>query len=554
MKNKSNLFFQYSTDRFLEVLDAYQNVLCDESFKSISQIEMGDCNFIDINQPTRKELVKTDDKNLINLLKYGKAYIDTPPLIHPVFVKEVAEILKLTVSELLSLANYKVALIDDEIIKRNIYDDLLNTGPYFIKSLLESKENTFHKSGRVIDYSQLVITKIPLLPIDKRLFICDSFTHSIPGVDNLDYQLIFNISKELLENETNKNSFFVNAHTFLQHYFEELIVSVSDDLKCYRWDTLKQVKKIRNKTDVKNVLEEKTTQVFNLSDNTLYVPLYREHCLEEEPNTPIAISYLGNSRVCIQFSKEVVFYDTLNQKAEKKINVKCFKLHDVNDQKKIMQFYGCQDDEHHQFSDFIHYDLTSEVWFTGMIEGFNYIELSHLIEQKKLIDYQNNIDIILHELASYPTKKIDSACKKYTWIVDKYNNGGLYNLKFGLCVVITDDLYEFLDAEVPVLKPNKVFLNVNNEIKEKIFQTQKNNQFELGALVVKDDVWLLLKDNVLYNKHKPILEIDFPYTCAAFNKVASKLFLCNPIGMLIIETEDSFLEKELIYRYINFSE
>ncbi|WP_103069647.1 hypothetical protein [Aquimarina sediminis] len=540
-------FFQYSTDKFVEVRNAYTHILNSEDTVSLDEIGLNNKRFVYYGQSGQKnhnENSSSDKKDIVEVLESNRVYIKTPPLIHPAFVKEIAEILNLSIKDLFGIANYEVAIIEGKRITRNVYDKPVNTGPYHIKSMLESKNK---------DSSSLMITRIPLLPIQKRPFLPCLFDHTIPGVDNLNYQLLSTISKELLAVTGHKDLFFANSHKALQQYFEELIVSINEKLQDDRWSTIKQVREIKGEVVNSHQNDTEIAKIISPLDEFIYVPLYREDIQEEMQNIPIDVLYLDKSMICIQYPHNIIFYNFTNQKIETEIEVECFQLCDINIQKKIIQFFGNLDEDKHQMSDFIHYNVDSKEWFTGEFEEFSYVEFSHQIEKQRLIDYKNDIEFYLHELATFPSKKIRSTCSKYMWITDKYNNGGVFCLKSGLCVFFANNLGLHLNRALPILKPKECLsiIESNAALEDQLYGYQKSNQFELGALIVFEKKHLLLCDTILYHNGQPILEIAFPYSCAGFNRDASQLFLISTIGIIIMDIR-CFLEVNTIkYDFID---
>jgi len=550
MNNKLELFFQYSTDSFSQIWNVYQHVL-KEDFTALSNTDMDDENFIYFGQPILSQKNKKIKKELIDLLKSGKIFIKTPPLIHPAFIKKISEILKILEIEILEVAAYQAAIIDGQIVKRNKYDEIINTGPYFIKTLLESKRDTIRINNKVVNVSEFLITRIPVLPINERWFLEDFLGNSFPGVDNIYYQLIWTISRQLLENEEYQDSSFANSHNFLQQYFEELIVTIQYNFQNNRWNTLNKVREFRK---IKGIGENigKIRKVEKPSRKSLYVPSYKEYCLTESNTIPIDCLYTDESRLCIQFPDRIIFYDFINHKEEKITSTPCYKLKEIDIQKEYIQLYGCQDEEKHLITDFIHYDFKSKQWYTGHFDNFKYYELSHQLERQKLIDYKNGVEFFIKELATYPIKKIQSVCNQYMWINDKYGLGGLYNLETGIALVVKESPDVFLDLEIPLYEIKEFFDVIEDDIvlKKNLYRLQKMKQFDLGTLAIIHKRWIMLHDNILYVNDKAIIKIDFPYTSATFNRTASKLILVNSLAIVIIEINDYINKRKKNYSFI----
>ncbi len=557
MDNNLNLFYQYSTSNFFTVWSIYQNVLNNKACISLSETRLYNEKFIYFGQPKWgsriEEFNDKEKEELITLLESDRVYIKTPPLIHPAFTEKIAEILNFSQTELLSLANYDSSFIDNKFVKRNPFEIPINSGPYFIKKLLEAKESLLTINNETIDVSQLLITRVPLFPLKKRVFLKDVFDYSVPGVDNVNYQLILLISSRLLEDQEHEDSFFANSYKFLQQCFEELIVAVQYNFQNNRWDTLKKIKELRK---IKSIEEndKKIKKIEKPSQESLFLPLYREYWLTQSNTIPVDTMIIDESRLCVQFQDRIIFYDFLNHKEEEIVVVPCYQLEQVSLGKNVIQFYGCQNVDKHQINDFIQYNFLTRQWFTGELEGLSYIELSHEIESQKLVDYKCNIDIFLHELSDYPTKKIRSVCGKYMWINDKFGIGGLYDLNSGLCVVYADDTDELLDSEIPLYKFKEFSDLIENdqELKKILSIQQKNSRFDLGALVIIDQEWIMLYDHVVYVNKKEVFEIDFMYTSATFSFDASKLFLINQKSLLILEVRD-IINNNNKYRLVEFS-
>ncbi len=554
MTDNLNLFFQYESDNFSQVWDVYQYILFEDAI-ALSSTTLDNEDFIYYGQSIWNQKTKKLKQEEIYLLESGKIYIETPPLIHPAFVKIISQILKISETELLEVSAYKASIIDEKIVKRNKYEEIINTGPYFVETLLEAKSDTVLVNNQAIKVSELLITRIPLLSSKKRRLLENFSGNSFLGIDNINYQLIWKISKELIQNKKYQDSFFANSYKYLQQYFEELIITIQYNHQNNRWDTLKKYKEYNALKGVEEQVNE-IKEIEKPSQESLYVPLYRESWITRSNTIPIDCLYVNTLILCIQFSDRIVFYNFLDQKGVNIVYISCYKLKNVDFEKGYIQLYGCKDEDNHQITDFAHYNFKSKQWYSGAFEDFTYYELAHQLEKQRLVDYKNDVTFFMSELTRYPTKKIQSVCKQYVWINDKYGIGGLFDLKSGLCIVSRENVDEFLDIEIPKYEIKEFVELVKEEhnLKENLNRLQKENHFDLGALCIVHKNWMMLYDTILYHNDKAVLEIDFPYTCATFNYDASKLFLINSLAIVIIETMDFTYKKEAKYSFIKLSE
>jgi hypothetical protein len=544
-------FFHYAPEYFTEVWQSYEQIIknslpAKKIVEEISELFYIGQTGSNSSLPIISGLTQ---KQITTLMETGGYHIETPPLLHPAFTSAIAGVSGITEKQLEGIFNFTLMLIDGKIIERPTNDTVLHSGPQYVQTLLERKQK-ISLNGFEIKPVQLLITQIPILPQKKRPFISGILETAYPGVDNISYLLIARLAEKLLS-EGIINSFSgIRRYCLLQQYFREMIIAVEYKLQDNKWAVLKKLNEVSDNYKSKEPLNKYNKT--GTSPDTAHIPMYRNSYDAKEKNIPLDIICISDSEICLQYPEKTALYNIASGEEIMNVAVKNFKIHKINTTAKIIRFFGCHNSDMHQPSDFMYYDYGKKKWGPGIFPEDDYIELAHHTERNVLVNYKTGTEFMLPELADAPAKKIHSACGKYMFIEDKHGNGGLYSLASGLRVLSSDEIHQLPDDDIPVYeiaeKLNKTEAVTYSE--ETLKLARQKNRFELGAIVIDESSWTLLLHELVYHNGKPVCEINYPYSCAAFNKEGSVLFLANLYGLIRIDVNSYFKSAEMKYVFL----
>lgn len=562
MSGKFQSFFRFSAEKVDEVWENYQELCFKSEAVSLMQTEFEWERFIYYGQEGWEtidpdyitEKNHWDTKKISNSL--GSVFLPMPPLLHPAFSDLLAEVMGISKVQLFQLAHFEASMVEKEFYPVSPYEFPENSGPAFIYSILKGIPPV--SIGQItIPPEELMITRIPVLPLEKRPFLEMPGGKKMPGADNVYYQLLASQSKNFLDRQGRQISSLFLIHKQLQNNLEYLITVLENNLQHDRWAVMEHVSNsIFGKIDA----PLPRNAILPSLPTSLLPPTFRPEWEPENSQVPVDSMWLDDHTCCIQFPASIALYDLQAKAKRQEYAVGNLKLCQANSHLSMIQMLGMRNNSDYAVADFVHLNYQTNEWHAGLWQGFFYKGLAHQTnEERALVDYIYRTKLNLAELGDYPAKYVISTCGQYAWIQDKHGNGGIYGFKSGLCQIYSRDmLKEYFEEVVPVFCPAewKPYLaeGKNGEHYIKLAKDKKNNKFELGAVALKNDHWFVFDGNRLFEDSKPLLQVNCPVSCASFDPDISKLLIGNRFGITIIDIKSIYNKSEVRYFYLPLSQ
>lgn len=490
------------------------------------------------------------------LLGESWAALATEPMIHPLVMPKISQLLNLLEDDLWALAWWKVSKRKKKLVHRDPLDKE-PSGIHVIQKLLAKATADGELIQAGLTPLDLVTNAIPIPPLKLRLKenLASGVTIQ-PGMFQYLHLMVQKLTlfRDYRKEQAGKKNVWdkreEEAHLCRQQeWFEKILLlnEVGSTLTS-RWNIEEEWEIASAGGSVSSGFDPQQPEAPDLITPDMVVDDWEIDSPElyaKQSRVPLALSVLDEGRLWMQFQDKGRVMDLKTGKMSNEFSTKG----------ELIGWAGKTDWLGYKYVEHICLlDLGAEKW-KDAYKGLRFAFVEELgNERPYLVDISRQQAIQLEEILDYPMPPLRSGDGKFVWAEDKEAHGGIYDTETGWLIFspgyFDSDLTPRLLTKAGELQAlSDAAWDIVEETLEEAADKYRNLEIPLeyqqNSFGRREGSWWFFFMNTLWINDQPIWRTDQPITAAAFGKDCKCLYLANSQELTLLDLDEQGVMTEI---------